>query len=133
MGEKLSVGMKHEEVRRVTPEQTAAAMGSGGLEVYATPAMIALMEYTAYSAAAPCLEAGRGTVGTYIEAKHLAATPVGAEVRCTCELIEIDRRRLRFRIEVRDAAGVVGTAVHDRFIVDNAPFMEKCAGRLAAR
>lgn len=126
----LKVGLRGEASRRVELADTAKAMGSGELEVYATPAMIAFMENTAYQSVAGCLEPGQGTVGIYMEAKHLAASPIGAEISCVCELAEIDRKRLRFNIEVRDGAGVIGTAVHDRFIVDNGAFMDKCAHRL---
>ncbi len=130
MAQTLEIGIKNELTRTVTAQDTALAMGSGGLEVYATVAMIALMEYTAFTAVQPMLEPEGGTVGIYIEANHLAATPVGATVTCTAELVEIDRKRLRFTIEVRDGAGVIGTAVHDRFVIDNAKFTDKCAHRL---
>ncbi len=130
MEKQLVVGVKNTETRIVEAKDTAKAMGSGELEVYATPAMIAFMEHTAFTSVMDCLEPGQGTVGTYMEAKHLAASPVGAEVTCSCELIEIDRKRLRFQIEVCDKSGVIGTAVHDRFIVDNQKFVDKCAKRL---
>lgn len=130
MKKTLEIGLKSTEKRTVLPQDTAQTHGSGSLEVYATPAMIAFMEHTAYTSVEPYLPEGQGTVGTWMDAKHLAATPVGAEVICTSELIEIDRKRLRFSIEVSDGAGVIGTAVHDRFIIDNDKFMDKCAHRL---
>ncbi|MEG1984687.1 MAG: thioesterase family protein [Oscillospiraceae bacterium] len=126
----LSLGMKNEVARVVDGTNTAKAMGSGALDVFATPAMVALMEYTAYKSVEPFLEENQGTVGAMIEARHLSATPVGMAVVCKSELIEIDRKRLRFEIEVSDSAGVVGTAVHDRFIIDNDRFMEKCLQKL---
>ncbi|MEG0912930.1 MAG: thioesterase family protein [Oscillospiraceae bacterium] len=126
----LSLGMKNEVARAVDGTNTAKAMGSGALDVFATPAMVALMEYTAYKSVEPFLEENQGTVGAMIEARHLSATPVGMAVVCKSELIEIDRKRLRFEIEVSDSAGVVGTAVHDRFIIDNDRFMEKCLQKL---
>ena len=125
----LTIGLTGSQTERVTPDRTAASVGSGLLPVYATPAMIALMERTASELVAPFLREGEATVGTSIEVKHLAATPEGMEVRCQCVLTAIDRRRLTFAIEVFDAVGLVGTATHDRFIVDTARFMAKAASR----
>lgn len=125
----LTTGLTGSQTERVTPDRTAASVGSGLLPVYATPAMIALMERTASELVAPFLREGEATVGTSIEVKHLAATPEGMEVRCQCALTAIDRRRLTFAIEVFDAVGLVGTATHDRFIVDTARFMAKAASR----
>lgn len=125
----LTTGLTGSQTERVTPDRTAASVGSGLLPVYATPAMIALMERTASELVAPFLREGEATVGTSIEVKHLAATPEGMEVRCQCVLTAIDRRRLTFAIEVFDAVGLVGTATHDRFIVDTARFMAKAASR----
>ena len=125
----LTTGLTGSQTERVTPDRTAASVGSGLLPVYATPAMIALMERTASELVAPFLREGEATVGTAIEVKHLAATPEGTQVRCQCVLTAIDRRRLTFAIEVFDAVGLVGTATHDRFIVDTARFMAKAASR----
>ena len=125
----LTIGLTGSQTERVTSDRTAASVGSGLLPVYATPAMIALMERTASELVAPFLREGEATVGTSIEVKHLAATPEGMEVRCQCVLTAIDRRRLTFAIEVFDAVGLVGTATHDRFIVDTARFMAKAASR----
>ncbi len=126
----LETGIKNEISITVTKEKTAAALGSGMLEVFATPAMIALMEQTACESVAPLLDEGCGTVGTMLEVKHTAATPVGMKVTCKSELIEIDRKRLHFNIEVSDECGVIGTAVHDRFIINNTAFMEKTYAKL---
>ncbi|MBQ4334152.1 MAG: thioesterase family protein [Myxococcaceae bacterium] len=125
----LTTGLTGSQTERVTPDRTAASVGSGLLPVYATPAMIALMERTASELVAPFLREGEATVGTAIEVKHLAATPEGMEVRCQCVLTAIDRRRLSFAIEVMDAVGLVGTASHERFIVDTARFMDRAALR----
>ncbi len=125
----LATGLTGSQTERVTPDRTAASVGSGLLPVYATPAMIALMERTASELVAPFLREGEATVGTAIEVKHLAATPEGTQVRCQCVLTAIDRRRLSFAIEVMDAVGLVGTASHERFIVDTARFMDRAALR----
>ena len=114
----------------VTEQQTAKHLGSGELAVFATPCMIALMENTAYRSVQPCLEPGQGTVGTLLNVKHLAATPVGMEVRCETKLIEVDRKRLVFEVKAFDACGLIGEGVHERFIVDNQRFMQKAGGKL---
>lgn len=114
----------------VTEQQTAKHLGSGELAVFATPCMIALMENTAYRSVQPCLEPGQGTVGTLLNVKHLAATPVGMEVRCETKLIEVDRKRLVFEVKAFDACGLIGEGVHERFIVDNQRFMQKAESKL---
>ena len=108
---------------------TAKAMGSGELPVYATPAMAALIEETAWRSVAPALEPGQGTVGTKLEIAHLAATPLGRRVRCETVLKEIDRRRLVFSAEVWDEAGKIGEGTHERFIVDSERFLAKADAR----
>ena len=114
----------------VTEQQTAKHLGSGELAVFATPCMIALMENTAYRSVQPCLEPGQGTVGTLLNVKHLAAPPVGMEVRCETKLIEVDRKRLVFEVKAFDACGLIGEGVHERFIVDNQRFMQKAESKL---
>lgn len=121
----MEVGIKGINSVVVTPELTAAAVGSGMLPVYATPSMIAMMENTACASVAPYLEDGQGTVGTLLNVKHLSATPVGMEVTCKTELVEIDRKRLVFKVEAYDAAGLIGEGTHERFIIDNEKFLRK--------
>ncbi len=121
----LEIGIKHTETEIVTPEKTAAKVGSGALPVYATPAMIALMEKTAMNSVSDKLEVGQGTVGTLLEIKHLSASKEGSTIRCESELTEIDRRRLVFCVKAYDEAGLIGEGKHERFIVDNEKFMEK--------
>ena len=121
----LNTGIKGYKELTVTPELTAAALGSGLLPVYATPAMVALMEETAAASVQPCLPEGQGTVGTLLELKHLSATPVGLKVFCETELVEIDRRRLVFEFKCRDEAGLIGEGRHERFIIKNESFMAK--------
>ncbi len=126
----LSVGIKGNLERTVTPERTAEAMGSGQLPVFATPAVVALAEETAWKSVAPELEEGQGTVGTLMELSHIAATPLGMKVRCETELIEIDRRRLVFSVKVYDEKEKVADGRHERFIVDNGKFLSKARGKL---
>ena len=121
----LEIGIKHTKSEIVCEKNTAAALGSGLLPVYATPAMIALLEGTCAEAVAAELEDGSTTVGTKLDVEHIAATPLGMEVRCECELTEIDRRRLVFCVEIFDKAGMIGRGTHERFIVAAEKFMAK--------
>ena len=126
----IEIGIKNTKELMVTDELTAAKMGSGLAPVYATPCMIALIEGTAAESVETFLEEGQGTVGTKVEVEHLAATPVGMKVRCETELIEVDRKRLLFKAEVYDETGLVGKGQHERYIIDNARFMEKVQAKL---
>lgn len=121
----LNTGLKGRMQRIVTKELTAKAVGSGQLDVFATPAMIALVEETAWKSVADELEEGQGSVGTKLNVAHIAATPVGMKVWCETELVEIDRRKLTFKVKVYDEAGEIATGIHERYIVDNDRFEEK--------
>lgn len=127
----METGIRGEQMIIVTEQQTAKYLGSGELAVFATPCMIALMENTAYKSVQPFLDPGQGTVGTLLNVKHLAATPVGMEVRrCETKLIEIDRKRLVFEVKAFDACGLIGEGTHERFVIDNQKFMQKANGKL---
>ena len=126
----LTTGIKGKQELTVTPELTAEALGSGLLPVFATPAVVALAEETAWKSVAPELDEGQGTVGTRMELSHIAATPVGMAVRCETELVEIDRRKLVFAIEVFDEKEKIAGGRHERFIIDNAKFLSKAQGKL---
>ena len=123
----LQTGIKGETEITVDEHVTAKEYASGLLEVYATPAMIALIEETAWKSIQGELKEGQGTVGTKICVEHLAATPVGMRVRCETKLKEIDRRRLVFQADVYDECQKIGTGTHERFIIDNEKFMKKAA------
>lgn len=109
----------------VTPDLTAARIGSGLVEVFATPMMIALVEQACLESVLPYLDEGQGTVGTLVNVTHSAATPVGMRVWCDSELVEVDRRRLVFSVKVYDECGPIGEGTHERFIIDTAKFIEK--------
>lgn len=125
----LETGIKGKEELTVTEEITAKVVGSGGLEVFATPMMIALSEKTALTSIMPYLEEGQSTVGTKVDIAHIAATPVGMKVTCETELIEIDRRRLVFSVNVYDEVEKIAEGTHERFIVDNEKFISKAYGK----
>lgn len=126
----LAVGIKRSCSEIVTKEKTAQCVGSGDTMVYATPAMIALVEKTAVAVLEGCLEEGKTTVGTMINAKHLAATPVGMKVECECVLTELDGRRLVFEFKVYDECGLVGEGTHERFTVSKESFSKRAEEKL---
>jgi fluoroacetyl-CoA thioesterase len=121
----LRTGITGEATTVVVHENTAAAVGAGGVEVFATPMMIALMENAAWRAVADLLGDGQVTVGTLVNVKHLAATLPGQRVRAVAELIEIDRRRLVFKVEAYDEKQKIGEGFHERFIVSLERFLQK--------
>ena len=126
----LETGIKGTRTVTVNEDNTAKAMGSGTLDVFATPALIALMEETCWRSVANELEKGSGTVGTLLEIKHTAPTPVGMKVTCESTLTEVDGRRLVFEVIARDAKGVVGEGKHERFIIQNEKFQMKANAKL---
>ena len=126
----MQPGLSAERRITVGPFDTAESMGSGTLPVLATPRMIALIEATASAAVAGRLEPGTSTVGTLVNVAHTSPTPLGMDVVCTAELVEVDRRRLVFRVNVIDEEGPIGSGTHERFVVDNAKFMSKARSKL---
>ena len=126
----LETGIKGTKEITVTNELTAKTMKSGALDVFATPAMIALMEEVAYKSVAPELEEGCGTVGTMMNIKHVAATPVGMKVTCETELVKVDGCALTFSVKAYDECGLIGEGEHERFIVDDVKFQSKANGKL---
>jgi predicted thioesterase len=126
----IEKGIKGRLEQTVTPEMSAARVGSGLVEVFATPMMVALVEKTCLQSVVPCLEEGQGTVGTLVNVSHTAATPIGMRVWCESELVEVDRRRLVFSVQVFDECGPIGSGTHERFVIDSAKFAAKAASRL---
>jgi len=125
----LQTGIRGTGETLVTEERTAKSIGSGELPVYATPALIALVEETAWKSVAGLLEPGQSTVGTRVDLAHVAATPLGKRVRCETELTELDRRRLVFSAAVYDEAGKIAEGKHERFIVDSERFLARAESR----
>jgi predicted thioesterase len=118
-------GLRHTEWLVVLPQDTAAVYGSGALEVFATPAMIALMEKTCLMSVCDKIGEGNTTVGIAVNIKHLKASPVGSTIRCDAELVEVDRLRLVFSVKCFENETLIGEGVHERFVVDSAKFMAK--------
>lgn len=121
----IEPGIKGHIEQKVTDDLCADKIGSGLVKVFATPMMIALMEQTCNESVTPLLESGQGTVGTHINVSHCSATPVGMRVWCDSELVEVDRRRLVFKVAAYDERGLIGEGLHERFIIDSAKFQQK--------
>lgn len=125
----LPIGLKGHAETLVTEANTAAAMGSGLLPVFATPAMLALMEKAAASSVQPFLDDGQGSVGTRLSVSHLAATPIGLPVRAESELLSVERRKLLFSVRAWAGDELIGEGEHERFLIDNARFLEKALAK----
>ena len=121
----LEIGIKGIQEITVTEDKTAKVYGSGTLEVFGTPAMIALMENTALKSVAPYIGEENGTVGTRLDVKHVAATPVGMKVTCETELIQVEGRALTFVVKAYDECGLIGEGTHERFVVMEEKFQAK--------
>lgn len=128
----IEVGIKGRKEIVVAKEKTAKSMCSGALDVFATPAMIALMENTAFESVANLLDPGCGTVGTALNVKHVSATPVGMKVTCETELIKVDGRALTFSVKAYDEVGLIGEGEHERFIIFEEKFQKKANDKLNA-
>ena len=121
----IEVGTTNQRSWTVGCEHLASAFGSGLVEVLATPVLVGFCEECARTMVDPHLPLGRKTVGTSIRLDHLAATPLGMRVTVTATLVEIDGRRLRFKIDARDEVEPVGRAAHERFVIDSDRFEKR--------
>ena len=119
----LALGLTHEITFPVTESLTAKTVGSGTLDVLATPVMIAKMEEAAWKAVAEHLEEGSGSVGILMNAQHLSATPVGLEVTCKAELTAVEGRKLVYKVTAWDEKGPIGEGIHERAIIQNERFV----------
>ncbi len=125
----LQTGIKGRQDDVVTEDKLARNVGSGLVRVYATAMMIALTEKAAVLSVEPFLEEGQGTVGTLVNMSHVSATPLGMKVWAETELVEIDRRKLTFKVAAYDERGLIGEGTHERFIIDNRRFQEKAESK----
>mgnify|MGYP000015302248 FL=1 len=121
----LEKGLSARSAATVAAGNTAAAMGSGDLAVFATPAMVALMENAAMTAVAGELPEGATTVGSEMNVTHIKPSGLGAEITATAVLAEVEGRKLTFNVGARDAEGLIGEGIHIRYIVDREKFMAK--------
>ena len=128
----IEVGMTYTVEKTVTPDMTAKAVGSGGLEVFGTPYMMGLMECAAMWCVQNELPEGKGTVGVEIASSHLAPTPVGMKVSASAEVtgISANGKMISFKVTASDEEGLIGEGTHTRAVIDNARFLQKCNDKL---
>lgn len=126
MMDKIKVGLNSIIETTAMQKDSAINYGSGAVDVYSTPAMIALLECAARNAVDLHLPKGYTTVGIKVDVKHLAATPIGSRIKASAELIEVDGKRLVFKVEAFDEVEKIGEGIHERFVID----MDKFMGRL---
>ncbi|MBN2287418.1 MAG: thioesterase family protein [Tissierellales bacterium] len=120
----VTIGLTHTTENIVAYKDTAASLGSGFVEVLATPMMIAVMEGTCAACVAAYLPEGFSTVGTHVNVSHKAAVKIGETYFTECELIDVDRKKLTFRVKTYTQNQLVGEGTHERFIIDMAKFMK---------
>lgn len=121
----LAKGLTHTSQTVVNENNTAIALGSGDMKVLATPAMIALMENAAMLCVAPHLPEGSTTVGSMISSSHIKPSAIGANIEATAELVEIENRKLTFKVTATENEVLIGEGTHIRYIVDRERFLSK--------
>ena len=125
----LRPGIQGQAITRVTDENTALRFGSGTVRVFATPAMVGLMEAAAINCVDSKLPQGYSSVGTKVDIRHIAATPVGMSVTARAELTEVDGAKLKFRIEAYDDIEKIGEGTHSRFVVNLDDFISRAESK----
>ena len=128
----IEIGLKAIDEYIVTQNDTAKTLDSGALEVLATPMLICNAERTCKNLIQPLLEEGMGSVGTLVNIRHLAPTPVGMKYRCECEIIAVEGRMIRFHVVVKDEVEIIGEGIHERFIINDERFTAKAQNKLKA-
>ncbi len=126
----IKIGMNATVETTVSAENFAVTVGSGSLEVFATPMMIALMEKAAAAAISEAMENDETTVGTMMNVNHISATPEGMNVKAFAEVTEVSGREITFNIKAEDEKGEIGNGVHKRFVVFGEKFMSKTKAKL---
>ena len=126
----ITIGMKGSAETTVERQDTALEVGSGDLLVYATPCMVALMEGTACEAIAAALPEDKTSVGTLLNISHIAATPVGMDVRAEAEVTEVDGNTITFQITAFDETGKIGEGIHKRVVITSQRFLDKVYAKL---
>ena len=127
----VTVGMKGRAETVVTPENTADAVGSGLVPVFATPYMVALMENAAVNAVQPAMEENQGTVGTVLNITHDAATPIGMKVWAEAEVTAVEGRKITLSVRAFDECGPIGSGTHERFVITVDRFLAKAQAKKA--
>jgi predicted thioesterase len=126
---KIAIGKTADVSVTVNENMTARAVGSGSLNVFATPMLVALMERAACAVLSDALEKGQTSVGTQISVSHTAASPIGAEITATAAITDVSGRKIEFAVTASDGLKEIGSGTHTRVIVDEAKFMAKVSGR----
>ena len=121
----MELGLSYESCTVVAENNTAVALGSGDMAVFATPAMVALMENAAMLAVRDSLPEGSTTVGVEMQTSHIKASALGANIKASATLVEVDGRRLTFDVKAWDEKGTIGEGRHVRFVVDRERFLSK--------
>lgn len=125
----ITVGLKGKAETLVTPNNTADAVGSGLVPVFATPYMVALMENAAVNAVQAHLEEGQGTVGTRLDVTHDAATPIGLKVWAEAEVTAVEGKKITLAVRAFDEAGPIGGGTHERFVITVDRFLAKAQAK----
>lgn len=128
----LNIGLKGRAETTVTPDNTAQAVGSGLVPVFATPYMIALMEGAAVNAVQAALAPDEGTVGTRLDVTHDAATPIGLKVWAEAELVAVEGRKLTFSVAAYDEREQIGGGTHERFVIKPEKFVARAEAKAKA-
>lgn len=121
----IKIGLIFKSETKVSNENSAISVGSGDLEVFATPSMVALMENAAMNCVSSLLDEGQSTVGALINTSHLKPSPLGVIVCATATLVDVEGRKLTFRVEAHDHKGMIGEGTHIRYIIDRQKFLSK--------
>jgi predicted thioesterase len=124
------IGTKCQVEQVVTQELTAQSIGSGALPVFGTPYLLAMMENAALTCLQTFLPEGQGSVGTYLDVRHTAPTPIGMKVTAEAEIYDANDRTILFKVRAWDEKGPIGEGTHTRVIIDNERFLNKCNAKL---
>lgn len=125
----MSIGKQSTATTIVNNQNTAKAVKSGSIDVFATPMMIALMEQAASDCLTDILQSGQTSVGTQINVTHKAASPLGAKISATATITHIDGRKVLFQVTAHDNVTEIGNGTHERFIIDQEKFLKKLEQR----